>query len=178
VYFLASGSALAGLAREAATLKAPGLVRREFTYRANLAAAAVKVWRLQPWFGTGGWGYRYLAGTVWPEEQRQRLEKAGLANVHNDPIQFVSEFGVVGTALMAVTAGALAVPLLRRRPWRSVHGWFLCAGPAAVCAHSLIDLPFRSPAVLYHWLAVVAIAPVVLTNEACDPEASAEKDDE
>jgi len=67
--------------------------------RLMVVTAALEIWRDSPWFGVGGWGFRYLASSHLPERAVEKT--AGLANVHNDPVQFLLEFGLVGSGLMA-----------------------------------------------------------------------------
>ncbi|MBP7276438.1 MAG: hypothetical protein KBA51_09575, partial [Kiritimatiellae bacterium] len=79
----------------------------------------------------------------------------GRANAHNDPMQFLAEFGGIGFVLMSVAAASLLVRMLRgdyRRMYRDPLVFFTLTGAGLVCLHSLIDLPFRSPAILYAWV--------------------------
>jgi hypothetical protein len=43
--------------------------------------------------------------------------------------------------------------------WRNPFAVCCALGVGAVVVHSLFDLPFRSPGVLYAWLAILAAAP-------------------
>jgi len=130
--------------------------------RSRLIGAAFEIWREAPWFGVGGWGYRYLLPYTQPEDDWQWTQGFGRANVHNDPVQFLVEFGVVGSLLLAAVLVLLVVPLLRRDPWGSrpvadkPAAFFALLGTGLVLLHSLIDLPFRSPAILL--LFVIALA--------------------
>ena len=132
-----------------------GFLLRETDYRAFQLRTAARVWLDHPWFGVGGWGYRYLMAHYLAPADWRRITP-GKANVHNDPLQALVEFGAVG-------AGALAavVAVLLARVFRSGAGWpplvlFPVTGAALVGLQSLIDLPFRSPAVLLLWLACLA----------------------
>jgi len=115
-----------------------------------------------PWFGVGGWGYRRFVRCYTTDEQFPKFVATGKANVHCDPVQFLAEHGTVGFGLM--TAG-LGVVLW---PWRKLNTWryrglalmTLC-GTGVVLLHSLIDLPFRCPTVLWLWLLLLAIIPML-----------------
>ena len=128
---------------------------RETDYRAFQLRTAARVWHDHPWFGVGGWGYRYLMAHYLAPADWRRITP-GKANVHNDPLQALVEFGVVGAgALAAVVAVLLAAVFRARSGWPPV-ALFPVLGAGVVGLQSLIDLPFRSPAVLYLWLACLA----------------------
>jgi hypothetical protein len=124
--------------------------------RIIMLEAAANIWKDYPWFGCGGWGYRYLMPYELPDDNWQWSSVAlGKANVHNDFMQFLAEFGAVGLALLLIPVLALARPALHR-PWEKPLVFLPLLGVALVALHSLVDLPFRSPAVMYAWLAVLA----------------------
>jgi len=145
------------------TLGGPALSREAHKVTTNLDArefligSAAKIWSAEPWFGVGGWGFRHYVSVFAAEEPGRKLS-LGFANTHNDFMQFLCEFGVIGFGLMLVALLAYAWPMLRqlRRPL-SPGLVMAIAGLLAVLLHSQIDLPFRSPAILYSWLAVVGI---------------------
>lgn len=75
------------------------------------------------------------------------------SHAHNDPLQFLLEWGVAGLAVM----GGMLTLLLRRRWPRAV--WLNVVLPAgAVLVHSWFDFPLQIPAVLAAWLLTVAQA--------------------
>lgn len=134
----------------------------ELGRRPHYVKAAIEIWRENPWFGVGGWGYRYEVAQHVPVEFWPVLEKRGWANVHCDAMQFLAEFGVLGFGLLMAALGILV-----RAAW---PGWqaLPCAfrfmsgtGLILVVGFSMIDLPFRSPAILYAWVTVLALLPVV-----------------
>jgi len=134
--------------------------------RVAMLQAAGNIWLDYPWFGCGGWGYRYLLPYELPEDSWQSSSAAyGKANVHNDPAQFLAEFGAVGAGLMTVCVIGLARPALwirRRSPLTTL----ILAGAVLVVIHSLVDLPFRSPAITYAWLtALGCVAAVEVYNK-------------
>jgi len=172
VYFL-SGLAVAacafylvvgGLARDA--------IRRELSaseYRTRsssplkgewqmLRTASVKMWKDHPWVGVGGWGFRYMLALYMDPAEWDDM-RGGYANVHNDTLQSLAEFGATGCTLMAGVVLVLAVPILKSGRWRDPLLLFPLAGAGVVWLHSMIDLPFRSPAVLLAWLMILAAMP-------------------
>jgi len=131
---------------------------------------AGRIWADAPLFGVGGWGYRYFLGVYLPPEQWHKIT-SGQANVHNDPMQFLAEFGVVGAGLLLTMWLVLMLPALRLL--RRIRGGMWQASPLPVALlvgtfltliHSMIDLPFRSPAILWLWLVCLACVPSLLTR--------------
>jgi len=139
----------------------PGLeyVNLNMDDRWDLDVAAWQIWRDHPWYGVGGWGFRHLVAYYVPVSQWRNLEKPGKANVHCDPLQFLAEFGVIGCLAGMVVLGVLFRPLAQARVWRSAVGMMGVAGLGGVAIFSLIDLPFRCPAVLWTWTSVVVLLP-------------------
>lgn len=136
--------------------------------RRVMAQAAVDIWRESPVWGVGGWGFRYCLGQHLAPEQ-WHLITAGKANVHNDALQYLCEFGLVGMGLL------LAVLALLLRPWRialrsgSAAGVPIIAGSVVLLIFSLIDLPFRSPAIITLWLTML-LAGLPLMSQASKDE--------
>jgi hypothetical protein len=137
-----------------------------------LKGAAVSIWREHPLFGVGGWGFRHYLPHYVPLKNATAY-MPGQANVHHDPLQFLVEFGLAGAGLLALTLLLLVLPALRAilkigspepgdvRP-RFLRipplGLALLVGPLLTLVHSLADLPFRSPAILWLWAAMLACA--------------------
>lgn len=140
-----------------------------------------------PLFGVGGWGYRHFVHAyVTPAELDGMLQGKGMANVHNDALQFMAEHGLIGFGLMLAAVAMLLKPILLG-VWRllttpQVVDWDnpycppLLRVPAVIYAvllgcfatviHSLIDLPFRSPAIVITWCLCLACAPAFLPRPA------------
>ncbi len=143
--------------------------------------AAWQIWRDHSWFGVGGWGYRHFLPLFVVPDNPRRIFPDGAANVHNDPLQFLVEFGSIGAGLLAVAVGLLLRPAFRtlsslarrRREGESRSllyripplGLALLVGPATIFAYSFTDLPFRSPAVLWLWFVMLACAPDFLAHK-------------
>lgn len=127
--------------------------------RTRLMIAAVGILKDYPWFGVGGWGFAYLLST-----HLSGLDgplTPGLANVHNDPLQFLVEFGAVGMLLLCATLLVLSRPLLQRGFWKQPLIFCSTIGLILTVVHSLIDLPFRCPAILFSCVAILAGAGVL-----------------
>jgi O-antigen ligase len=148
---------LSGLHNRREMLKAIG--DRLFLFR-----PALTVWREHPWFGAGGWGFRYLAGLHVAPGRWELLMKEGMGNVHNDALQFLAEFGLAGAGLLLAVLATLLAALFRSRVWRRTFAPVPLAGLATVLLYSLMDLPFRCPAVLIAWLVVLAAMPAFMVS--------------
>ncbi len=131
---------------------------REISARLFQVESAWAIWKDHPWFGTGGWGYKYLVGNYLAPEHWGLLRR-GTANVHNDFFQFLCEFGLVGMSFLGLVFLPAARNLLRdfrfpphddRSFWGDPVRFSLGCGLLLMIAHSMIDLPFRSPAVFAH----------------------------
>ncbi len=170
LYFLVAGFGASGIRTEF-TLRSvePGVLRTlweridlELGGRPQYARAAVAIWKEQPWFGVGGWGYKYLVASHVPERSWPALEKRGWANVHVDFLQFLAEFGAVGMALLLGALAVLARDACDFRRCRQDACWTLSvAGLALTVLFSAIDIPFRCPAILYAWTALLAALPTL-----------------
>jgi hypothetical protein len=140
-------------------------VNLDLTVRPLLWRAGWDVFKSFWLYGTGGWGFRYeLALHVSPEEWANMVKRSGRANVHNDPIQFLSEFGVVGTAILLLGLGILIWPLLSRRKWRDPCVCMTAIGLGMVYIFSIVDLPYRCPAILWTWTVLLAWLPAAPTH--------------
>lgn len=140
--------------------------------RALMARTGWRVWQSEPWLGVGGWGYKYAAAFHVPEDQWWVIRRHGFANVHVDALQFLAEFGVIGFSLLAGLVGVLIVGAFRVGRWSAL--WlFSFVGLGLVGVHSMIDIPFRSPGVMYHWLVVLALLPILLGGRRGRPSRGA-----
>ena len=134
----------------------------ELGRRPQFARAAWAIWREHPWFGVGGWGYKYLVASHVPEKYWPALETRGWANVHVDLLQFLAEFGAVGLGLLLAALGVMVRGIVVLRCGR--HDAFCAMGAAGLLltvVFSLVDIPFRCPAILYTWVALLATLPAI-----------------
>ena len=170
LYFLVAGFGEVGIRKEFTLRPAdPETLRTawdridlELGRRPRFARAALAIWREHPWFGVGGWGYKYLVASHVPEEFWPALERRGWANVHCDALQFLAEFGLVGAGLLFAALGVLVRDVVRT--CRCRQNAFCVLGAASLLstlAFSCIDIPFRCPAILYTWVALLAAMPAI-----------------
>ena len=141
----------------------------EYSSRAYLSVAAAQMFMDFPWYGVGPWGYRYFLTDY---IDASYFPGYGLANVHNDALQFLVEFGAVGFSLLALALLVLIADWIKKVyevRKKDIPGTGLqimvITGLILVVGHSMIDLPFRSPAILYYWAGLLTglpkLAPIV-----------------
>lgn len=168
LYFAVAGSGGTAIRSEFALKRAPAAqlvpgwqeVNLDLSDRPRLWKTAWQVFKENPVYGTGGWGFRHLAAFHLPAAAQARWNRnVGRANVHCDPLQFLTEFGLAGTGALVLALGALLAPLCRRRIVRGAVFTFAGLGLALTGAFSWIDLPFRCPAILWTWTALLAALP-------------------
>lgn len=168
LYFLVAGFGEHGIRKEFSLrpvlADAPVSLRErvelELGSRPRFARAAWAIWRENPWFGVGGWGYKYLVAVHVPEKYWPMLSTRGWANVHFDLLQFLAEFGVVGLGLLLAALTVMVRDVLRVRLGRHEAFWVLgAAGLLSTVVFSFVDIPFRCPAILYTWVALLATLP-------------------
>ena len=146
-------------AREGAPTGGGSGVNLSLRGRATLREAAWGVWRESPWFGVGGWGFRHRAAFHVDPAGWDGLRRQGWANVHCDALQFLAEFGLVGAGLGLAALACVAVPLVQTWNGRSAFRVLGLLGLGLVVAGSLVDLPFRCPAILISWALLAAGIP-------------------
>jgi hypothetical protein len=128
--------------------------------RLELDQAGWRIWQDHKLLGIGGWGFRYLLALYFPpEEWKVIAQNPGKANVHCDILQFLAEFGVVGFGLMLVAVWTLIGAIFQRACRRDPLWIMGVIGLSLVFIFSLIDLPFRCPAILCTWVVVLAALP-------------------
>ncbi len=152
--FQAASSATVGVADSG-----PSSLDLRLTGRAQLRAIAWRVWGESPWFGVGGWGFRHRAAFHAAPSEWEGLRHKGWANVHCDALQALAEYGVAGSTLGLGVLACLAVPLVRAWDMRNGLLAFGVLALGLVGASSLIDLPFRCPAILIAWSTIAAALP-------------------
>ncbi len=157
-----------------------------FGARMSQVSFAWQLWWEHPWFGVGGGGYWHYACLLQDEATRASWHRGG-QQVHHDVVQLLAEHGVVGFGLLLAAVLVLLVPVVRRLRIAHVsqdEGWseergllfraspvtiFSLAGAGLIFLMSLVDSPFRSPAILVAWCLVLACAPAFLPAKVRGP---------
>ncbi len=132
-------------------------IDREFRARTWQWEAAVKVWRDYPLFGTGHDNIRYLQQRYLPKNWKRVGLSKGKANTHNDFLQYLSEFGIVGMTLFMMAIFYLLAQGLNYRFWKNPLLLWGFIGMGLNVVHSLIDLPYRNCLIVLNSAAILAI---------------------
>jgi len=167
--------------REIRTVSWEHLGEGTFGSRWQQTTSAWYIWQEHPWFGVGSGGFHHYISLELDSSARARLHGGGL-DVDNDALQFLVEHGVIGFGLMLGGVVVLLVPIVRRlrvAHLTNVEGWsgepvllyrispivvLLLTGTTLTFLQSLIDLPFRSPAILLVWSIALASTPAFLPS--------------
>ena len=154
-YFIIS-TAGSKLDDEMRVFKERGLLG-DFDIRWWQIQGATAIWKDHPWFGVGGWGYRHLSPIYVDRQHWAFTKEIGRGNVHNDIIQFLAEFGAIGLGLLILAVSVMLRESLRSR-WRHSPGLmlFILVGIGSVFLYSMVDIPFRCPAIMFSWFAMLA----------------------
>jgi hypothetical protein len=132
----------------------PGkIIEEQLDSRLWSIKAAVKIWKDYPIFGVGGGGY---SKCLLPYVGLPKEKYICLSNVHNDLMQFLCEWGIVGTVLILSIFALLVFGIAYTGEWKKPFVFFGLLGVSGVLIHSLIDLPFRSPPVIIAFVVVLA----------------------
>jgi len=85
---------------------------------------------------------------------------------HNDLLQFLAEFGIIGSTFLWLSILGLAGSLLRRIDQAPLAALFLLVGLAAAIAHAFIEFTFSNPAYWFAFLAFLTLAAKLLSLES------------
>jgi hypothetical protein len=124
------------VSEELSDLERSDFIRYKLSKRVFLVDKALEIWADHPWFGVGGWGYRYLLGVYLEPDQWDLIER-GRANVHNDPAQFLAEFGLFGASMLLAAILALAWPMVRGHVWKHPIATMPLIGLSEVLRYSI-----------------------------------------
>jgi O-antigen ligase len=144
---------------ELSSMAKPGkFINEQYDLKHWQIEAAFKIWKDYPIFGVGGGGYgEYLLPYVKnPKNRNIATQWRGMANVHNDFMQFLCEFGIIGTGLLAAILVLLIIKIKQTEEWKSAFVILGFISILGVLIHSLIDLPFRSPPIIIAFAVVLA----------------------
>ncbi|MDB4345889.1 O-antigen ligase family protein [bacterium] len=116
------------------------------------------------WAGWGAGSFRYIFPIYQKEypkifynryrEDRGWVGRKVYRYAHNDIVQFIAEYGLIGSGLLVLTFGSIIFPLILPPKNVTYATLFLLAGITCACLHATVDFIFNSPA---YWLALVGL---------------------
>ncbi|MCL1919847.1 MAG: O-antigen ligase family protein [Kiritimatiellaeota bacterium] len=98
---------------KAAALAEPDAIAAIFDAREFRSSLAWKMWQDCPWTGVGAGGFTRYGATVIEETEWPQL-KASDGMLSNDWLQFLTEYGIIGTGLFIALVIVLLIPLVAR----------------------------------------------------------------
>ncbi len=135
------------------------LVKREFSVRSWQWDYTIQTWKDYPLYGTGHDNMRYVQAWYGRANSHHlaMIKSAGKANTHNDFLQYLSEFGLVGMTLLVIPLLLMLASAFSNGFWR--NGLFLGSflGIGLNLAHSVVDLPYRCAQNTFTTLALIAL---------------------
>ena len=72
-------------------------------------------------------------------------------HAHNDWVQVLAEFGIVGCSIIASLLACAVAYAVRSRFWRNPVAAVLAIALATTLLHAWVDFPFQNPAILTTW---------------------------
>lgn len=143
------------------------------------ALSSKQTWKMAQdnlWTGWGAGSFRY----VFPEYQKEIPELYYYRNhprkgwwgrkffryAHNDILQFLAEYGIIGCSLLILAILGLLAPALKALLHSPLSTFYCLLGGAAAASHAFLDFIFHSPA---FWVALVgglALSSLLLSIDA------------
>jgi O-antigen ligase len=131
------------------------------------------MFRASPAYGWGAGSFRFIFPIYqshYPAIYSDPTEWLYWEHAHDDYAEFLAEFGIVGTTLLALGGICYLARLARLRFWRDPLSLLLFAGCCVTLLHCLGDFNFYNPAILITWCAFWPA--LVRWNEIASPASS------
>ncbi len=118
------------------------------------------------WLGWGAGSFRYIFPIYqhnYPElfysryhkKKDQWMGRKVFHYAHNDILQFLAEYGIIGCSLLLLSLATLLFPVVRQLfSASSLQSLFLILGLATIAAHAFLEFILNSPA---YWVAMVGL---------------------
>ncbi len=110
-------------------------------------------------YGWGAGGFRFyfpVYQVKYPEITQDNDQHLFWQYPHNDYVQSLAEFGLVGCSLLVLMLGYGSWLLIRFHFWRNPLVLFSVFGLLITLAHAWVDFQFQNPAILTTWCVLLA----------------------
>jgi O-antigen ligase len=114
-----------------------------------------------PVWGWGAGSFEYIFPVfqqAYPEIHKRGTTRMIWEYAHNDPLQTLAEYGIVGFTLFALLFLAWLVGMIRTGAYRKPIPVWCGLAALATLAHSNVDFVFHNPAILVTVAAFLAIS--------------------
>lgn len=141
--------------------------------RQQMTKVTLEMWRERTWLGWGAGSYRFMFPKFqvkypelyyfnWnPDKMKSRpnykLRHQSINYPHNDWVQSLAEYGIVGSAILVMILGYWFVQPLRYLLALSAEVLVLYAGAVAIVVHSFVDFLTWNPPVLFLFVTLLAL---------------------
>ncbi|MGB0412823.1 MAG: O-antigen ligase family protein [Coraliomargarita sp.] len=126
-------------------------------------------------WGAGSWRYIFpMYQKSYPEIYYTRyhrkkgwIGRRAYRYAHNDIVQFLFEFGIVGCSLLLLSWGYWLFSLCFRASGNALAAFMLLCGMGLACGHAFVDFIFNSPAywIAFNGLLCIAVKLLALHSE-------------
>lgn len=149
------------------------------SYAAHRFLLYQDTWNIFKMRPIGGWGLETYHLT-WRRFNSQPRSTDGppirYEEAHSDWLQSLSETGIVGTFLIALTI-LIPIGIVRNQFWKDSIARYLIIGALTIAGYALVEFPFANPAVtLSFWLSIfiaVRLSQLKVTHRVRNHSASA-----
>lgn len=135
--------------------------------RDEVSRDTFNMWLENPILGTGASSYKY----TYPSYKSNDVTSNQLYDhAHNDYLQFLAEFGIIGFILLALSVlqsfyWAVQAMRLRRRPINQGLGFASAMGIIAITIHSTVDFNLQIPANAFMFIFILALGCIARWGE-------------
>ncbi len=138
-------------------------IKEQLMFRWQIIVDALSAFKDHPVWGTGPGTF----AAVFPYYQSSTIESHFFSHAHCEPVEFLLEYGLLGSGIVfAGAAWILFSSPRRRRPDQRTPSFFELEGVGLVLAligislHALVDFPFRHPLnalLTVVWIAILSV---------------------
>ena len=138
-------------------------IKEQLMFRWQIIVDALSAFKDHPVWGTGPGTF----AAVFPYYQSSTIESHFFSHAHCEPVEFLLEYGLLGSGIvLAGAAWILFSSPRRRRPDQRTPSFFELEGVGLVLAligislHALVDFPFRHPLnalLTVVWIAILSV---------------------
>ena len=129
----------------------------DLNLRLKLQEATWEGFRKNHWFGTGAGSFQYRFPFVQQYYPELGIGQRFFVHAHNDYLQVLMEYGIIGSLLLAGFFGSLLWKAVVSIRYRSAMQVCMMAGVGAFCLHAWWDFPAFCQSILLMVVFVLAI---------------------